>query len=69
MYIVKIQGKGMIPDHVQIRDENFVLIAYMRADKGLKNLDRYGLGQFEAQINEQLNTMPYGKIEKIGQTN
>jgi hypothetical protein len=65
MYIVKVQGRGMIPDHVQIRDENFVLVAYLRADKGLKNLDRYGLSHLEETINDKLKSIPYGKIEQI----
>ena len=43
MYIIKVKGKAKIPDYIQLRDENFVLIAYFRADRPLKNLDKYGL--------------------------
>ncbi len=65
MFIVKVEGKGIIPDHIQIRDENFALVAYMRADKEIKNLERYGLQEFEVKINEKLKSLPYGKIERI----
>ena len=39
LYILKIKGTKIIPDFVQIRDENMTLIAYFRlsqAEKGLK---------------------------------
>ena len=41
MYIIKVKGNAKIPDYIQLRDENFVLIAYFRADRPLKNLDKY----------------------------
>ena len=33
MYIIKVKGKAKIPDYIQLRDEQFVLIAYFRADR------------------------------------
>ena len=42
MYIIKVKGKTIIPDYIQIRDENFVLVAYFRADRPLKKMDRFG---------------------------
>jgi hypothetical protein len=33
VYIIKVKGKAKIPDYIQLRDENFVLIAYFRADR------------------------------------
>ncbi|RYE90016.1 MAG: fructose-6-phosphate aldolase, partial [Cytophagaceae bacterium] len=42
MYIIKVKGKAKIPDYIQLRDEQFVLIAYFRADRPLKDLHRYG---------------------------
>ena len=30
VYIIKIKGKAKIPDYVQLRDDNFTLIAYFR---------------------------------------
>lgn len=44
VYIIKIKGKAKIPDYIQLRDESFVLVAYFRADRELKNLNKFGLG-------------------------
>ena len=41
LYILKIKGTKIIPDFVQIRDENMTLIAYFRlsqAENGLKKI-------------------------------
>ena len=43
MYIIKVKGKAKIPDYIQLRDEEFILVAYFRADRPLKDLHRYGL--------------------------
>ena len=43
MYIIKVKGKAKIPDYIQIRDENFVLVAYFRADRPLKSVEKFGL--------------------------
>ena len=45
MYIIKVKGKAKIPDYIQLRDAEFVLIAYFRADRPLKDLHRYGLSR------------------------
>ena len=41
MYIIKVKGKAKIPDYIQLRDDDFVLIAYFRADRALKKLEKY----------------------------
>ncbi len=65
MYIIKVKGKAKIPDYVQLRDDNFVLIAYFRADRPLKNLDRYELEGKEDYLTNLINTLPFGKLEKL----
>lgn len=32
-YLIKVKGLAKIPDYVQIRDENFTLICYIRPDR------------------------------------
>ncbi len=65
MYIIKVKGKTIIPDYIQIRDENFVLVAYFRADRPLKKMDRFGLEGKEEELKEIIASIPYGKLQKL----
>ena len=65
MYIIKVKGKAKIPDYIQLRDENFVLIAYFRADRPLKNLEKYGLEGKEDALSAVIERLSFGKIEKL----
>ena len=65
MYIIKVKGKAKIPDHVQLRDVNFVLIAYFRADKPIKKAERYGLEGKEVRLKEIIDNLPYGKLKVL----
>lgn len=65
MYIIKVKGKAKIPDYIQLRDSNFVLIAYFRADRPLKNIEKYGLAGKETALQELIDTIPFGKLQKL----
>ncbi|WP_347156596.1 fructose-6-phosphate aldolase [Pontibacter chitinilyticus] len=65
MYIIKVKGKAKIPDYIQLRDDNFVLIAYFRADRPLKNLDRYGLEGKEEALAQLIESLAFGKLQKL----
>lgn len=65
MYIIKVKGKAKIPDYIQIRDENFVLVAYFRADRPLKNIEKFGLEGKENQLEEVIKNLPFGKLQKL----
>ena len=65
MYIVKIKGKAKIPDYVQLRDENFTLIAYFRTDRPERALDKCGLRDKQQEILSIIEGIPFGKIQKI----
>jgi hypothetical protein len=65
VYIIKVKGKAKIPDYIQLRDESFVLIAYFRADRPLKNLDRYGLEGKESELAAVINQLAFGKLQKL----
>lgn len=65
MYIIKVKGKAKIPDYIQIRDENFVLVAYFRADRPLKNIEKFGLEGKETQLEEVIKNLPFGKLQKL----
>lgn len=65
MYIIKVKGKAKIPDYIQLRDENFILIAYFRADRPIKTLEKYGLEGKEDQLQQIINELPYGMLKKL----
>lgn len=65
MYIIKVKGKTKIPDYVQIRDENFTLLAYFRADRPDKALQKIGYGDKISEIKELIDSLPFGKMEKL----
>jgi hypothetical protein len=64
MYVLKIKGIARIPDYVQIRGDDFTLLAYFRLDRPDKALSRLKLDTKKAEILEQLRAMPYGKMIK-----
>jgi hypothetical protein len=65
LYIIKIKGKAKIPDYVQLRDNNFTLIAYFRTDRPDRALDKCGLGDKTTQILAFIQNMPFGKMQQI----
>ena len=65
MYIIKVKGKAKIPDYIQLRDENFVLVAYFRADRPLKDLEKYGLAGKDDQLKNIIDKLPFGKLQKL----
>lgn len=65
MYIIKVKGKAKIPDYIQLRDDAMVLVAYFRADRPLKNLDKYGLSGKETQLEELITQLPFGKLQLL----
>ncbi|MDG1106856.1 MAG: fructose-6-phosphate aldolase [Cyclobacteriaceae bacterium] len=65
MYIIKVRGKAKIPDYIQLRNDKFVLIAYFRADRPLKKLERLGLGGKEEKLKLMIEKMPFGRLEPL----
>ncbi|MEQ8713516.1 MAG: fructose-6-phosphate aldolase [Cyclobacteriaceae bacterium] len=65
MYIIKVKGQAKIPNYIQLRDDNFVLIAYFRADRPLKKLEKYGLEGKEDALQEIINELPFGKLQEL----
>jgi len=65
MYIIKVKGVAKIPDYVQLRDEEFTLLAYFRVDRPDKSLEKIGLGNKKDEIMNLVNEMPFGKIKKL----
>ncbi|RYE27779.1 MAG: fructose-6-phosphate aldolase [Sphingobacteriaceae bacterium] len=65
MYIIKVKGVAKIPDYVQLRDEQFTLLAYFRVDRPDKSLDKLGLADKIEQIMNIVKDLPFGQILKL----
>lgn len=65
MYIIKVKGKAKIPDYIQLRDDQFALIAYFRADRPLVKLEKYGLEGKEEALRTLIDRLPFGKLQKL----
>ncbi|MBA2423241.1 MAG: fructose-6-phosphate aldolase [Chitinophagales bacterium] len=65
MYIMKIRGKVKIPDYIQIRDDQFTLLAYFRADRPEEALRKIGLAEKQVEMKRIIESLPFGKIQKI----
>lgn len=65
MYIIKVKGKAKIPNYIQIRDDDFVLIAYFRADRPMKNIEKFGLEGKEEELEILIKSLPFGKLQKL----
>ncbi|WP_262248282.1 fructose-6-phosphate aldolase [Parapedobacter soli] len=65
MYVIKVKGVAKIPDYVQLRDDEFTLLAYFRVDRPDKSLEKLGLSEKAADIMEIVKEMPFGQIKKL----
>ena len=65
MYIIKVKGKAKIPDYIQLRDKNFVLVDYFRADRPEKIVKKYNLEGKEEALNELILSLPFGKLQEL----
>jgi len=67
MYIIKVKGKKKIPNYVQIRDDDFVLIGYFsyKPGRSFTRLDKFGLDGKEKEFEALVEQMPFGKLRKL----
>lgn len=65
MYVIKVRGVAKIPDYVQLRDENFTLLAYFRLDRPEKAISKAGLAEHEDYIMTMIKDLPFGQILKL----
>ena len=69
MYLLKIKGSGKIPNYLQIRDDEYTLLAYFRLDKLEDGLIKNHLNDFFEDIKIALENLEFGVIIYISLTN
>ena len=65
MYIIKIKGKAKIPDYIQLRNDNMILVDYFRADRPIDKIKSYGVSSSNDEIVEYINGLEFGKLQKL----
>ncbi len=65
MFILKVKGQAKIPNYIQLRDDQFRLIAYFRVDRPLSNLVKYGLEGKEVALKQVIDGLEFGKLVKL----
>ena len=65
MYIIKIKGKAKIPDYIQLRNDNMILVDYFRADRPIDKIKFYGVSSSDDEIVEYINGLEFGKLQKL----
>ncbi len=66
MYIIKVKGRAKIPDYIQLRDDDYVLIEYFRADRPhLHKLEKYGFENKEEAFVKIIEELPFGEIRRL----
>ena len=65
MYIIKIKGKAKIPDYIQLRNDDMILVDYFRADRPLDKLKKYGITSNDVKIINYINNLEFGKLQKL----
>ena len=65
MYIIKIKGKAKIPDFIQLRNDDMILLEYFSAARPLNKLRNYGLKSSDEEIISYVNNLKYGKLQKL----
>ena len=69
LYVLKIKGTKIIPDFVQIRDEQMTLRAYFSLSQQEIGLKKNNLETEAKGIMNLLESIPYGKIYKYYSNN
>lgn len=62
-YVLRTLGTETIPDYFQIRDENFILVEYLRVGRWEKSSKIPK--DFLRSINESIHLFPYGHVVEV----
>jgi hypothetical protein len=69
MYLLKIKGAGKLPDYVQIRGEDFKLIAFINLSGIERGLAKNNLEKYSDKILSTLNEIDFNEIKHIKEEN
>jgi hypothetical protein len=65
IYLIKVKGNSKIPDSIQLRDEEFTLLAHSRMDRPEKALIKAGFQDQLERLRAIIDGLPFGKMHKV----
>ncbi len=65
MYLLKIKGAGKLPDYVQVRGEDFKLIAFINLSGIERGLEKNNLGKYSEKILDALAKVDFNEVVQI----
>jgi len=65
IYFLKTKGTSKIPDYIQVRDEDFVLISHITLKGIQKGLDKLSDYSFPDNFVEVLMDIPEGVLQRF----
>ncbi|OQX98489.1 MAG: hypothetical protein B6I24_05215 [Bacteroidetes bacterium 4572_128] len=65
MFLLKTKGTAKISDYVQIRNDDFILIALFPIKNSEKNLCKIFKEEEIKKIKKKISNVKFGKLEKI----
>ena len=65
MFILKTKGTARIPDYIQIRDDNFILIDHFKASVSKQTLEKFDYIKNVNEFIEMVNNLEYGVLKQI----
>jgi len=65
MYFLKTQGTDKIPDYVQIRDDNFVLLAHFKTNNPETQIKKHKLEEYKQNIIKLIKSAPFGILYEL----
>lgn len=65
MYILKTKGTSKIPDYIQVRDENFILISHFKVNHPENFIKENKQVKNKKSFVDLIKEMPYGILKKI----
>ena len=64
-YFLKTKGTDKIADYVQIRDNDYTLLAHFAAKNAEKGLKKVQIPELPENFHEQINQMPFGMVKEF----
>ncbi|OFX21415.1 MAG: hypothetical protein A2041_07605 [Bacteroidetes bacterium GWA2_31_9b] len=65
MYFLKTKGTDEISDYVQLRDDQFVLIAHFKTKYPEQIIKKLKLEKYESQLIRLIQEVPFGLLYKL----
>jgi len=65
LYILKTKGTERIPEYIQFRNDDLILINHFKAGECDKAVQKYGSEEQRKKLAGIIREAPYGKLIKI----